>query len=70
MIEIMKPAGNQQPNSEEQAFEGQDVSLKEGMDYYLDHGLMVFTAAFLQNRGYCCESGCRHCPYGYLHREV
>ncbi|MEO0903077.1 MAG: DUF5522 domain-containing protein, partial [Bacteroidota bacterium] len=16
-------------------------------------------------RGYCCESGCRHCPYGY-----
>jgi hypothetical protein len=26
-------------------------------------GLTVFTAAFLVERGYCCESGCRHCPY-------
>ncbi len=26
-------------------------------------GLSVFTAAFLAERGYCCESGCRHCPY-------
>jgi hypothetical protein len=26
-------------------------------------GLSVFTAAFLADRGYCCESGCRHCPY-------
>lgn len=26
-------------------------------------GLSVFTAAFLASRGYCCESGCRHCPY-------
>lgn len=23
----------------------------------------VFTAVFLADRGYCCESGCRHCPY-------
>ena len=26
-------------------------------------GLSVFTAEFLARRGYCCESGCRHCPY-------
>jgi hypothetical protein len=26
-------------------------------------GLSVFTAAFLADRGDCCESGCRHCPY-------
>jgi hypothetical protein len=26
--------------------------------------LFVFTARFLRDRGYCCESGCRHCPYG------
>ncbi|HEY0519712.1 MAG TPA: DUF5522 domain-containing protein [Ilumatobacteraceae bacterium] len=26
-------------------------------------GLSVFTAAFLAERGYCCDSGCRHCPY-------
>ena len=25
--------------------------------------LSVFTAAFLADRGYCCDSGCRHCPY-------
>ncbi len=26
-------------------------------------GLSVFTADFLASRGYCCDSGCRHCPY-------
>jgi hypothetical protein len=36
----------------------------EGIDYYMDNGFMVFTAIFLLKRGYCCESGCRHCPYG------
>lgn len=25
--------------------------------------LSVFTAAFLAARGYCCDSGCRHCPF-------
>jgi hypothetical protein len=37
--------------------------LREGLDYYLENGLFVFTATFLRKRGYCCESGCRHCPY-------
>ncbi len=37
--------------------------LIEGEDYYLEGGAMVFTSRFLQRRGYCCESGCRHCPY-------
>jgi hypothetical protein len=32
-------------------------------DYYIENGLYVFTAAFLKKRGYCCTSGCRHCPY-------
>jgi Family of unknown function (DUF5522) len=33
---------------------------------YLDPhtGLFVFTAAYLEERGTCCDSGCRHCPYG------
>jgi len=26
-------------------------------------GLSVMTAEFLASRNYCCESGCRHCPY-------
>jgi hypothetical protein len=27
-------------------------------------GLFVLTAAYLKNRGTCCDNGCRHCPYG------
>jgi hypothetical protein len=26
-------------------------------------GLMVMTAQALWDRGACCDSGCRHCPY-------
>ena len=37
--------------------------LVEGMDYTVEGGRWVFTAAYLLRRGYCCESGCRHCPY-------
>jgi hypothetical protein len=40
-----------------------DSPLVEGEDFYVENGLYVFTAEFLLRRGYCCESGCRHCPY-------
>jgi hypothetical protein len=33
-------------------------------DFYFEAGLMVFTAAYHLRRGFCCESGCRNCPYG------
>ena len=39
--------------------------LVEGEDFYWEGKYIVFTAKYLQKRGYCCESGCRHCPYGY-----
>jgi len=42
-----------------------DRELVEGIDYYLENGMMVFTAQYLRDRGYCCTSGCRHCPYGF-----
>jgi hypothetical protein len=32
-------------------------------DFYCENGLMVFTAAYHLKRGYCCNSGCRHCPF-------
>jgi len=32
-------------------------------DFYWDGPYMVFTAAYHLRRGYCCNSGCRHCPY-------
>ncbi|RME28643.1 MAG: hypothetical protein D6798_01920 [Deltaproteobacteria bacterium] len=28
-----------------------------------DSGLLVLTAWYLRSRGYCCGTGCRHCPY-------
>lgn len=35
-------------------------------DFYLEaNGLMVFTREYHLKRGFCCKSGCRHCPWGY-----
>jgi diphthamide synthase (EF-2-diphthine--ammonia ligase) len=38
--------------------------LVEGLDYYIENGRWVFTAAYHQKRGHCCENVCRHCPFG------
>ena len=33
-------------------------------DYYLsEEGYIVFTEQYHLKRGYCCQSGCRHCPW-------
>lgn len=32
-------------------------------DFYYEGPYLVFTAAYLLKRGFCCNSGCRHCPY-------
>ncbi|MEW6735462.1 MAG: DUF5522 domain-containing protein [Acidobacteriota bacterium] len=37
----------------------------EGVDFYWEGRYMVLTAQYLLKRGYCCKSGCRHCPYGF-----
>lgn len=36
-----------------------------GSDGYFDPdtGLFVMTRGFLERRGTCCSSSCRHCPY-------
>ncbi|MDO5511031.1 MAG: DUF5522 domain-containing protein [Weeksellaceae bacterium] len=34
-------------------------------DFYVENGHRVFTEKYHLKRGYCCKSGCRHCPYGY-----
>ena len=41
------------------------AAIDAGEDTYIDpdSGLVVLTAGFLARRGFCCESGCRHCPY-------
>jgi len=42
-----------------------DAAVAAGEDGYLDPstGLFVFTARYLLERGTCCDSSCRHCPY-------
>ncbi|HLN96387.1 MAG TPA: DUF5522 domain-containing protein [Flavobacterium sp.] len=40
--------------------------LIEGEDFYLTpEGYRCFTEKYHLARGYCCKSGCRHCPYGF-----
>lgn len=43
-----------------------EKKLVEGEDfYYTPEGYKCFTEKHHLNRGYCCQSGCRHCPYGF-----
>jgi len=40
-------------------------------DYYFnEEGLMVFTVKYHLKRGYCCQNGCKHCPYGFGKKRV
>ena len=52
------------PNDNEIVKAEENQTFVEGLDFYFDNGLMVLTRRYLQNRGYCCENICRHCPYG------
>ncbi len=45
------------------------VQLVENEDYYIARGLMVLTARYHLRRGYCCDQGCRHCPYSKTQKE-
>lgn len=45
-------------------------SVDQPQDFYYENGLMVFTAAYHEKRGYCCQNGCRHCPYGFKKIKV
>ena len=44
-----------------------DAAVAAGEPGYPDPetGFFVFTSAALAAKGECCESGCRHCPYGF-----
>lgn len=52
------PSKNSQPSDSPQD------QLVEGVDFYIENGLYVFTEIYLKKRGYCCKNKCRHCPYG------
>ena len=48
---------NEQSN-ENKLIEGEDF-------YYTPEGYKCFTEKYHLKKGYCCKSGCRHCPYGF-----
>ena len=35
----------------------------QGIHYYLEDGKVVYTHKYHLERGYCCGSKCRHCPF-------
>ncbi|MEQ9188199.1 MAG: DUF5522 domain-containing protein [Cryomorphaceae bacterium] len=44
---------------------GNKSRLNEEDFYMSDEGFIVFTEQYHLKRGYCCKSGCKHCPYGF-----
>lgn len=46
-----------------------NFDLIEGMHYYLEGNKVVFTELFHKQRGYCCGSGCKHCPFDPKHKK-
>lgn len=41
------------------------IPMEEGDFYFSPEGYKVMTEKYHLKRGYCCKSGCKHCPYGY-----
>lgn len=40
--------------------------LRENIDFYYDEeGKIIFTMDYLKERGRCCETGCKNCPFGF-----
>lgn len=42
----------------------------ENLHYYKENGFWVFTEFYHILRGNCCQSGCRHCAYGFKKEET
>lgn len=47
-----------QQSNEKIPIEGEDF-------YYSPQGYKCYTEKHHLKRGYCCKSGCKHCPFGY-----
>jgi hypothetical protein len=51
-------------NNEMSGFQKKNTLMQE--EYYLSkEGFIIFTEAYHLKRGYCCKSGCKHCPFGF-----
>jgi len=57
-------ASNEHSPAEQGSTKGQiSTPPSEPEDCYYENGLIVFTASYHLKRGFCCNSGCRHCPF-------
>jgi hypothetical protein len=61
------PPGTPRPGTPgyEEALAAHEQAMRRERPRYHDPitGLWVMTARELWERGFCCELGCRHCPY-------
>lgn len=55
----------QMKEAEAQPFPQRNNDFIENIHYKMENGLFVFSELYLMQRGYCCQSGCRNCPYGF-----
>jgi hypothetical protein len=47
-----------------------EYKLEKGDHYINEQGNWVFTAQYHLKRGYCCQNGCKHCPYGFKKKII
>jgi hypothetical protein len=57
----------EKPNIEPYYQAAHDHAVTIGQAHYIDPqtGYLVFTELAHKQRGNCCQSACRHCPYGF-----
>ena len=51
--------------SQQYEFPIRKAEFVEGLHYYIEGEFWVFTELYHMLRGNCCQSGCRHCVYGF-----
>lgn len=53
------------PSPQNSPTNSEEPLIPEPGEFYYEGPYLVFTEAYHLRRGYCCQSGCRHCPYGF-----
>ncbi len=64
-IEVEESASDMEgEHQQERSGRLERLGLAPGDYYFSEEGYLVFTEQYHLKRGYCCQSGCRHCPFG------
>ncbi|MEY3568626.1 MAG: hypothetical protein RL587_1067 [Actinomycetota bacterium] len=55
----------QETPSRELRLAAHSQAIQNGEEGYIDpvNKMFVMTAKYLADKGFCCDSGCRHCPF-------